>query len=136
MFDGLFANTRVYQKGLDAMWLKNQVIDNNIANFDTPGFKASHVDFESVFRDAIHKTGELQGTLTHVNHIPIGEENSIMEATPRARVVNTVMKLDGNNVDIEFEMAELYQNKAQYDYMMQKLNGAYSLLKTAIREGS
>ena len=48
MADGLFQSISVLEKGLDASWLRSQVIANNIANVETVGFKTSSVEFESV----------------------------------------------------------------------------------------
>ena len=50
MLNGIFDQANLLEKGLDAAWKKNEVIANNIANSDTVDFKASHVEFESVFR--------------------------------------------------------------------------------------
>jgi len=49
----LFNDIQLLEKGIDASWLRNQVISNNIANVDTPGFKSSKVEFESVFKAAL-----------------------------------------------------------------------------------
>lgn len=48
MFEKMFNNVSLLKKGLDASWLKNEVISNNVANVDTPGFKSSSVEFELV----------------------------------------------------------------------------------------
>jgi flagellar basal-body rod protein FlgB len=43
MLDKMFSSVNTLQRGLNASWLRNEVISNNIANVDTPGFNASHV---------------------------------------------------------------------------------------------
>jgi hypothetical protein len=45
MWDKLFASTDLLQKGLQASWLRNAVLRNNLANSETPDFKSSNVQF-------------------------------------------------------------------------------------------
>ncbi len=52
MWNDLFSSVNLLEKGLGATWLRNEVISNNIANVDTPGFKASEVEFETLMADA------------------------------------------------------------------------------------
>ncbi len=44
MWNGMFSAVELLQKGANAAWLRNEVISNNIANADTPGFKRSDVN--------------------------------------------------------------------------------------------
>ena len=48
---------RALQSGLDAMWLKQQVAGHNIANVETPGFKAKKVEFKQVLKEAADGSG-------------------------------------------------------------------------------
>ena len=57
MINRIFDSTKYLEKGLDAAWTRNQVIANNIANADTPGFKSSKVEFESIFQSALENGG-------------------------------------------------------------------------------
>ncbi len=68
MVNDLFGNINLLEKGMDASWLKNKVIANNIANVDTPGFKASHVEFESVFKNALENEGGFRAKTTRPEH--------------------------------------------------------------------
>jgi len=71
MWNKIFKPMDVIGKGLSASWQRNAVIRNNIANVETPGFKASYLEFESLFRKAAEEGGFV-GTRTHEKHIPIG----------------------------------------------------------------
>ena len=48
--------TNILDKAADASWMRENVITNNIANIDTPGYKRQDVDFESVLQKALGKT--------------------------------------------------------------------------------
>ena len=122
------------QKGLSASWQRSAVIRNNIANVETPGFKASVLEFESIFAKAAEGTG-FRGTRTHQGHRELGAVR-IEDVRPRVHQSRELsMRADGNNVDIESENVRLAQNSLFYNALMEKLNGEIRRLRTAIAEG-
>ena len=138
MFDDMFKPVDTLQKGLSAAWTRNTVIRNNIANVETPGFKASDVEFETILAKSLQapQNGGFKGTKTHPKHIDIG----VGEPSPtfEARIVKRgelSMRLDGNNVDIESENVKLAQNSLYYNALMEKLNSELKRLRAAISEG-
>jgi flagellar basal-body rod protein FlgB len=133
MIDRIFDSTKYLEKGLDASWTRNQVISNNIANNDTPNFKASSVEFESVFKAALENEG-FTAKRTRDKHIAFGDD--ITSAAPRIVTdTGTTMRMDGNNVDIDHENAELAKNTIYYDTLVEKLSSEFSRLRMAINEG-
>lgn len=135
MWDKLFASADLIQQGLEASWLRNTVIRNNIANVETPNFKASSVEFEEHFASALYSAG-ITGKKTREKHRDIGGAKELSEV--EARVVEdttTSMRMDGNNVDIESENVKLAQNSIQYNLLISKLNSELGRLKLAITEG-
>ena len=132
----LYTNTMsLMGKGLDAASLRNTVISNNLANVDTPGFKRSDVVFEDELRKALAKTGGIQGVTTHPKHIPIGSP-ALPNVKPKVELQNdTTMRNDGNNVDIDREMALMAKNTITYTALAQMLNGNFSTIRSAIFEG-
>jgi len=134
MWDKLFKPMDVIQRGLSASWTRNAVIRNNIANVETPRFKASVVEFESLFKKTIEEGG-FKGTRTHPGHREIGSTD-LDNIQPMIRQSNDLsMRLDGNNVDIESENVRLAQNSLYYNTLMEKLNSEIRRLRTAIGEG-
>ena len=128
----LFRTTDLLQKGLQAAELRHDVIANNIANVDTPGYKASHVEFEAYMQDAL-ESGEFQGKMTRVGHIAIGAQNNALNVQPAViSDTSTTMRMDGNNVDIDREMSELARNQIYYDTLVRKISGELNRLKLAI----
>jgi len=104
---------------LDGCLIRHQVISNNIANVDTPGFKRSNVVFEQKLRDLIkernisaHRIGKLRP------EIVIDRSSAWRE--------------DFNNVDIEKEMMELSKNTLKYKIYVQLLSRKLGKIRQAI----
>lgn len=135
MWEDLFASADLLHQGLEASWLRNTVIRNNIANVETPGFKASNVEFESLFAEALSGSN-FSGKMTREKHREIGNSGGITSVTGKVvEDTGTSMRMDGNNVDIESENVKLAQNSIQYNLLVSKLNSELSRLKLAISEG-
>ncbi|WP_181313157.1 flagellar basal body rod protein FlgB [Nocardioides campestrisoli] len=101
---------------LDGVSVRQRVIADNIANIDTPGFRASSVDFESSLRAAI-AGGQVE------NGTPLS-----VTATP----TDTPVGPNGNNVDLRKESLAAMQSQFQYQLLTRAVNDRYSLLRTAV----
>ncbi|MDR0818010.1 MAG: flagellar basal body rod protein FlgB [Oscillospiraceae bacterium] len=136
MWDNLFASADLLHAGLEASWLRNSVIRNNIANVETPGFKASDVEFEAVFRQAIEDTQfGFANKRTRARHIDFGGHDGVVAPLVIKRK-DLSMRYDENNVDIEDENVKLAQNSILYNTMVSKLNSDLARLKMAINGGT
>ena len=134
MWNKIFKPVDSLQRGLSAAWTRNAVIRNNIANVETPGFKASDVEFETLMARAA-ESGGFKATKTHPRHIDIGTGN-LNSITPQIiQRKNLSMRMDGNNVDIEDENVKLVQNSLYYNTLIEKLNSEIRRLRMAITEG-
>ena len=134
MIRNIFSNTKVLEKALDATWLRNEVISNNIANVDTPGFKKSAVRFEDELEAAIAQRG-IEGNKTRPDHFNIGQV-SIDRIRPEIFTSEgTSMREDGNNVDIDAEMSALANNTIMYNYLVQKITREFRRIRNVIMEG-
>ncbi len=120
----LFTKNNI-ERGLDAAWLRNDVIAQNIANVDTPGYKRKVVQFEE-FLDSEMKTGQISSGKTKLSSDGIRISEDPAKSSYRS---------DGNNVDIEHEMALMAANSIRYNTLIQKMNGDFQKLKTVIRGG-
>lgn len=132
MISKLFSGIEKLDAGLDASWKRNEVIANNIANVNTPGFKRSYVEFEDYYKSAM-SDDSFALKKTREGHMDFGGPSP-----GSARVVqdnSTTMRMDDNNVDIDSEMSDLAVNVIYYNALSQKVAGEISLLKTAIKEG-
>jgi flagellar basal-body rod protein FlgB len=135
MLDKLTGRTGIMEKALDAAWLRNEVIDANLANSDTPGYKRKVVAFEEYLNDAM-KTSTIKGFKTDERHIPIGKKD-FGEVDTKVTEDNssTSVRLDGNNVDVEVEMAAMAKNTIKYVTISQSLSDELRRLKTVINDG-
>jgi len=128
----MFKSTQALEKGLQSSYLRNEVISNNIANAETPGFKASKVEFESVFKEALEKESSFVAKRTRSKHISFGMTD-LENLSPRIIENNSSsMRMDGNNVDIDFENVELAKNTVLYNTLVQKISSEFDKLKSAI----
>lgn len=135
MIERMFNRTKILEKTLDASWLRNEAITQNIANVDTPGYKRKTVSFEEYLDDALDPS-RIKGRRTDQRHIPIGGSNVgniDIKVTQDNKDLN--MRLDGNNVDIDTEMAGMAKNTIEYSVLTQSISGAFKTLKSAINEG-
>jgi flagellar basal-body rod protein FlgB len=118
---------------LNLRLLNQNVISSNIANADTPGYKAKAVEFESALRDALGVDGSLKAEATHEGH----QGHQVTD--PVQPVVyddpNGVESLDGNTVDRAGEMVKLAQNQLLYDASVEMLKKKLGMLKYSISEG-
>ncbi len=136
MIDRILFGTKVIEKSLDASLMRNEAIAQNIANVDTPGYKRKTVSFEEELSDALSKNNSFKGKRTDPRHIPIGGRNidevgiNVSEDSS-----SNVMRLDGNNVDIENEMAQMAENNIRYNVLIQRMNNTFSKMKSVIKEG-
>ncbi|SET42044.1 flagellar basal-body rod protein FlgB [Salinibacillus kushneri] len=128
----LFNNTfQVLNRSLDYASLKNQTISNNIANVDTPNYKAKNVEFKNVLNQA---QSSMEANRTHQKHLPFHSNNG----SSQFQVVtsqDTTYNHNGNNVDVDKEMTELAKNQIYYQALVDRINGKFNSLKTVIRGG-
>ncbi len=116
------ANLTLYGK-------RSSLLASNIANADTPGYKARDIDFRAV----LSKTSAEQVSLrtTHGNHIAgagSGKANpEVLYRTPMQP------SLDGNTVDSQQEKARFTENAIRYQSTLTFLTGKFKGLKLAIK---
>ena len=128
--------TIIQEKGLDAAWLRNEVLSHNLANVDTPTYKRKDVDFEKYLRGALNYG--LDDVIVNRRHnFRFSKAPSIDSIKPNVmEEYNTMaMRIDGNNVDIDEEMAQMAKNTIRYNVMTQNLTDKFSKIKHAITEG-
>ena len=95
----VFDYTNILDKAADASWMRENVITNNIANIDTPGYKRQDVDFESVLQKALGKTkySSLDKKVRELN-----QDLGKLTTTSYTDAANYSYRLDRNNVDTYF----------------------------------
>jgi len=134
MLNKITGKTAGLEKALDAAWLRNEAISNNIANVNTPGFKKSYVRFEDQLAGAAaeFKIGSVN---KNSKFLPIGNDARSIPAPELVQEPFTSARKDGNNVDIDVEMAELAKNTIKYNALITQLSKQFNSIKSAINEG-
>lgn len=121
-------------RALEASNLRQEVIANNIANSDVPGFKRSYVRFEDLLRQHFSESSSsFTGIRTDPRHLHIGKAGSASSVRPVV-VQDTVTSMNNNdnNVDLDYEMSLLAKNQIYYNTLVQMVNGKFSKIRTAI----
>ena len=115
----------VLDKAADASWVRNEVIANNIANVDTPGFKRSDVVFESYLQQSLSGRGSFDEKVRDMN---------LSDIKPSVYKDYTQLsyRYDENNVDISTETANLAENQIRYYTLLESMSQEFSRIKTAL----
>jgi flagellar basal-body rod protein FlgB len=114
---GLFDVTQIaLERALQGAGLRQQALSNNLANVNTPGFKRSDVDFHTSLAAALD-----------------GGEPAVAGASFAMQTdSSTSMRADGNNVDVDQEMASLTENASEYQALAAVAKSRFQMIQTAI----
>lgn len=122
---------------LDGLLTRQKVTAANVANVDTPGYKASDVNFETNLRRAISRArsaDELDRTSAQ-HFSTAGRTDDVSDPVEIVTNDETTMRNDGNNVDIDREMVKLAETTIQYSAVSRLVAERYALMRTIISEG-
>lgn len=125
----------VLEKTLDAASLKQAVIADNMANVNTPGFKRAEVAFEEELRAALSRRPGVRLVTTHPGHVRAGKPDLANLSPSICREMQTSLRNDGNNVDIDAEAARLATNTLVYTAVARCVTSRFGMLRSAITEG-
>lgn len=116
---------QLMQDRLNLNTMNHELIAANLANMDTPGYRARKLTFEESLSDAM-ENGSLQLAKTSGNHLN--------PMDPVAAMSSPEVEASGP-VELDTEMTKLAQNSVEYMYMVTLLNKKLSLLRQVIEEG-
>ena len=115
---------------LDGLSRREQIIGRNLANVDTPAYKAENVNFEDVLQSEIGKPAKLALQVTNPSHLPDAEQEKSMSITPR---LGGSIRADGNNVDVDVELNQMAETGIRYQAITQLVSQKFLLLKEIAR---
>ena len=125
----VFNYVNVLNKAADASWKRNEVIANNIANVSTPGYKRKDIQFEGYLKREIMKDGigggDLNKRVANVDLDRLGTRVYTDQSELSYR-------LDGNNVDINTENANLAENQIRYYTLLNSMTQEFSRIKSVL----
>ena len=128
--DNLFG---IHTKALDVWQRRSEVLANNLANTDTPDFKARDVDFAKVLAAASGSTDAGRLALDAPAPGQIGSANQTANAL--AYRVPAQPSMDGNTVDEQVEQAAFAANGVHYQASLSFITAQIRMLRTAITGG-
>lgn len=124
----VFNYINVLDKAADASWIRNEIISNNIANVDTPGYKRQDISFEDTLRRELRST-RYTSLDEDVSKISLGR----LEADIYTDSPGYSYRIDGNNVDIDTENVELVSNQIRYNGLKDSISREFARLKNVIK---
>lgn len=134
MIDRISENFDFYQKALSLRQQRQEILASNIANADTPNYKARDINFAATLRDAMGEHMRLpdtQLTLTSPRHIPAqalsADPVDILYRQP------TQPSLDGNTVDMNVERIQFTGNTMHYQTDLSVLSQRIKALNMAMQ---
>lgn len=134
MLNNSFSNIDFMSKALNGLWKRNEAINNNISNVNTPGYKKTKVLFEDKLKNELHTNNGLKVNTTDFKHMKfIGENRN--EDVDIMKDDSYSTKKDGNNVNIDVEMAELAKNNMMYNGLVRQVSSETNKLRSIINEG-
>ncbi|MBK1691548.1 flagellar basal body rod protein FlgB [Ectothiorhodospira mobilis] len=121
----------IHEQALQVRSRRMELLSSNIANADTPHYKARDLDFRQALEEA-DTSGALHLRTTHATHIHAEGQGGPGEALYR---VPTQPSLDGNTVDPQLEQAAFAENAVQYQASLDFLGDKFVGLKNALKGG-
>ena len=120
-------STSILNKDLDGLWERQRAISDNIANYETPGYKTKNVSFENQLASQVADSGD-------------STRNQIIENIDGIKPVvseseNETDRADGNGVDLEGQNIDLARTEINYLYSLQEISDSFTRLSKAINGG-
>jgi len=119
----------IHDNALQLRARRAEVLANNLANADTPGFKARDFDFQAILAGETEKNTALGMSATHSAHLSgsIDADDSLKYRNPLQP------SIDGNTVDAQTEQALFARNSLDYNATFEFLSGKFKGMRNAIR---
>ena len=119
----LFTNNSMLmmERSMDFLWTKQTAILDNIANIETPNYKAKYVTFEETLQQ---KLNSANGNVGQIRNALENTSASVYTA------VNEQARADGNGVDMNEQSVELARNAFQQQHVYNAISTELSLLRT------
>ena len=119
-----------HQTALNLQAHRQQLIASNIANADTPHYKARDLDFKASLQGALGG-GSLNLLRTDARHLPVA--NGGPAGARLAYRTETQSSVDGNTVDMDVERAAFAENAVQYEASVTFINGMLRNIQSALQ---
>jgi flagellar basal-body rod protein FlgB len=133
---GIFGGTiDLLHRSLNLRSAQHRVISANVANADTPHYKAFEVAVDEELRKLRPETNRVQPARTHAGHLPVARSGADRVTLRAVAPAELDLRADGNTVDLDRSMGTLSENAIQYKASAQFVSKKFSSLKNAINGG-
>ncbi|MBK8317194.1 MAG: flagellar basal body rod protein FlgB [Betaproteobacteria bacterium] len=122
----------VFSQALNLRTQRHQVLASNIANADTPNYKARDFSFETAMQNAMSgrsDVGRVDMARTSAGHIARSGAGGSADFKYRSETQSAV---DGNTVDMDVERAQITENAMQYQILTQLISNKFQGIRSAL----
>ena len=118
-------------KALNLHAHRQQLLAGNIANADTPGYKAVDIDFTRALKSAIGSSQPVSMNTTAPGHLqpkggnPLGAQTLYRQSAQPS--------IDGNTVDMDVERTQFIDNALRYQFALDRVSSKFKTLELALR---
>ena len=131
MINGINNEFKFMQDALNLRAYRQQVLASNIANADTPNYKARDIDFAKELQRAQGvQAGRLDMNTTSPGHLQPSGRMPNAQALYRSAVQPSI---DGNTVDMDVERAQFADNAIHYQFILGQMNNDFKQMLTAVQ---
>lgn len=117
----------VLSAATNASWVRNEVINNNLANVDTPNYKRKDVSFESYLYAQVAGGDSLDDNINNIELESLVPMTYVDES-------GFSYRMDGNNVDVSTEEAELAKNQLRYYTLLDSMGQEFKRLESVLTQ--
>jgi len=114
------------EKSMNYLWTKQAAISDNIANAETPNYKAKLVTFEDSIKEKLEQALRSNAPRRNTREVLSEAQFSVVRTEESTR-------MDDNGVNVTEQMVELVRNAYQLQYVMQSISTDLATLRTAVR---
>jgi flagellar basal-body rod protein FlgB len=132
IFDGTIS---LLQKSLNVRSVQHQVLSSNVANADTPNYKAFEVAVDEELRKLDTGKARIQLARTQSSHLPVGRAEVDRVTLRNSPAPTLSLRADGNTVDLDRTMGDLSENTIKYKTSAQLIGMKFKSLLNAIQGG-
>ena len=132
----LFSETISYlERSLNLRSKRHRVLSANIANIDTPNYKAFDLVLEDEFQRSPDKSGNIQLKRTHKGHLPLERKPLDRVTLKQSEGPEFSLRGDGNTVDLDKTMGDMAENTMLFKTAAQIISKKFAGLKEVIKGG-
>lgn len=120
-----FSYINVLDRTLDASWLRQTMIANNLANVDTPTYKRQDIEFKSVLEHQMKRTA-MELADNSVDRVVKNMNMAKLQGKQYTDYANYSYRIDKNNVDVDTENVELASEQLNYQTLSTAVTSEFS----------